>query len=74
MEGIISFDMEQGKPQWPFSCYGVTLDFNIARNLIEGDISPEEMRLDAYIHARSSNFEIHVRHYVLGKKIQKRSD
>lgn len=47
-EQLITHDLTNVQPQWPFSCYGISTDWSLAGNIIEGvDYSPEELRLQA---------------------------
>lgn len=47
-EQVIQHDLTNVQPQWMFSCYGISTDWTIAGNIIEGvDYSPEELRLQA---------------------------
>ena len=47
-EQVIQHDLTSVRPQWPFTSYGLTTDWSVAGNIIEGvDYSPEELRLQA---------------------------
>ena len=41
-------DMKHVRPRWPFSCYGLNLTWSAGRNLLQGDISSEECRMEYY--------------------------
>lgn len=43
--------MTRTRPQWPLSSYGINLSWNAGRNLLHGDISNEECRME-YYHQR----------------------
>jgi hypothetical protein len=44
----VRHDLQEVNIQWPFSCYGIALDWHVAGNIISGDYSFEELRLEAY--------------------------
>jgi hypothetical protein len=47
-EQVIVHDLTTVHPQWAFTCYGISTDWSIAGNIIDGvDFSPEELRLQA---------------------------
>lgn len=37
------------RPQWELSCYGVNTSWEHGRNVVNGDMSFEELRLEAYV-------------------------
>ena len=48
IEELIRFDLGQVKNVWPFSCYGITTNWSEGGNIIVGEFSPEELRVEAY--------------------------
>lgn len=45
---------------WPFSSYGLNISWESGANILHGDVSFEELRLDAYIHS-FTDFPAYVR-------------
>lgn len=36
------------RPIWELSCYGLNISWETGRNILNSDVSPEELRLEAY--------------------------
>lgn len=47
LEDVILHDLSN-RPSWEPSCYGLNLSWEAGRNILNGDFSPEELRLEAY--------------------------
>lgn len=47
IEDVIVRDLSH-RPPWEPSCYGLNLSWDVGRNVLNGDFSPEELRLEAY--------------------------
>jgi hypothetical protein len=60
IEELIRFDLGQAKNVWPFSCYGITNNWSEGGNIIGGEFSPEELRVEAYhqmkVHQNIQNY------------------
>lgn len=54
---------------WPFSCYGLVLDWKEGKNLISGEFSPEELRAEAYMQQRTLG---NIRNYETQVNLQKK--
>ena len=52
MEDVVLFDLSINIP-WPFSCYGIVENWELGGNMIVGDYSQEELRMEAYAQQRS---------------------
>lgn len=52
MEEVVLFDLGINIP-WPFSCYGIVEDWDLGGNMIVGDFSQEELRMEAYAQQRA---------------------
>jgi len=49
------------RPAWDLTCYGLNLSWHNGRNILQGDISPEELRLEAYAqHMLAGNIGAYV--------------
>lgn len=46
-EDVIVNDLSK-KPIWELSCYGLNTSWETGRNILNSDVSPEELRLEAY--------------------------
>lgn len=47
LEDVIRYDISK-KPIWELSCYGLNVSWEGGRNVVVGDLSQEELRLEAY--------------------------
>lgn len=45
---VIVHDLKEITITWPYSCYGLNVSWSSGSNIIVGDLSPEELRMDAY--------------------------
>jgi hypothetical protein len=51
IDDSIKADLSE-KHQWPYSCYG-SAQGSVVENVIVGDYSPEELRMEAYTQQRT---------------------
>jgi hypothetical protein len=54
MEDLVRFDLGQIQNVWPYSCYGITNNWAEGGNILTGEFSPEELRVEAYHQMKSS--------------------
>lgn len=47
-EMVIVHDLKEITITWPYTCYGLNVSWSSGSNIIVGDVSPEELRMDAY--------------------------
>ncbi len=54
-EVVIIHDLKEITITWPFTCYGLNTSWENGSNILVGDISPEELRLNAYVDFLTHN-------------------
>ena len=52
LEDVVLYDLGINIT-WPFSCYGIVEQWDLGGNIIDGDFSPEELRMEAYSQQRT---------------------
>lgn len=70
-EEVIAYDIDH-RPNWDLSCYGLNVSWEAGRNIVSGDSSQEELRLEAYAqHLMYGNIQAYLE--ALGRAKAERS-